>query len=74
MRDERERIVVIGSGVVGLCCAYYLARSGRSVVVLERGEIDGSNCSRENAGMVVPSHFTPLAATGVVTPGAEVAA
>jgi D-amino-acid dehydrogenase len=69
VRDERERIVVIGSGVVGLCCAYYLARSGRSVVVLERGEIDGNNCSRENAGMVVPSHFTPLAAPGVVTQG-----
>lgn len=68
-REESERIVVVGSGVVGLCCAYYLAQRGRSVLVLERETANGNNCSRENAGMVVPSHFTPLAAPGVVTQG-----
>lgn len=66
---ERDRIVVVGSGVIGLSCAYYLARSGREVLVLEREAADGNNCSRENAGMVVPSHFTPMAAPGVVTQG-----
>jgi D-amino-acid dehydrogenase len=67
--EERKRVVVVGGGVIGLCCAYYIARSGREVVVLERGREDGNNCSSENAGMVVPSHFTPLAAPGVVTQG-----
>ena len=66
---ERDRVLVVGSGVLGLCVAYYLLRSGRSVVVLEREGPDGPNCSRENAGMVVPSHFVPLAAPGVVSQG-----
>jgi D-amino-acid dehydrogenase len=61
--------VVIGGGVIGLCSAYYLLRSGREVVVLERDEEKGGNCSVGNAGMVVPSHFVPLAAPGVVTQG-----
>jgi D-amino-acid dehydrogenase len=65
----RERIIIVGGGVIGTCCAYYLAREGRDVLVLEREEEGGDNCSRENAGMVVPSHFTPLAAPGVVTQG-----
>ena len=71
-REERDgdgRVVVIGGGVIGLCCAYYLARSGRAVLVLEREAEGGNSCSRENAGMVVPSHFVPLAAPGVITQG-----
>ena len=55
--------------MVGLCCAYYLSKEGREVLVLEREQEQGNNCSRENAGMIVPSHFTPLAAPGVVTQG-----
>ena len=69
MGAVRERIIIVGGGVIGTCCAYYLAREGRDVLVLEREEEGGDNCSRENAGMVVPSHFTPLAAPGVVTQG-----
>ena len=65
----KERVIVVGGGVVGLCCAYYLSKEGREVLVLEREQEQGNNCSRENAGMIVPSHFTPLAAPGVVTQG-----
>lgn len=64
-----ERVIIVGGGVIGLSCAYYLAREGREVLVLEREKERGNNCSRENAGMIVPSHFTPLAAPGVVTQG-----
>lgn len=64
-----ERVIIVGGGVIGLCSAYYLSQEGREVLVLEREEERGDNCSRENAGMVVPSHFTPLAAPGVVTQG-----
>lgn len=67
--EDGDRVIVIGSGVIGLCVAYYLRLSGRKVVVVDREPRDGNNCSRENAGMVVPSHFTPLAAPGVVTQG-----
>ncbi len=61
--------MVVGGGVIGLCAAYFLVRRGRPVLVLEREAEHGNNCSRENAGMVVPSHFTPLAAPGVVRQG-----
>ena len=64
-----DQVIIVGGGVIGLSCAYFLAREGRRVVVLEREGPDGNNCSRGNAGMVVPSHFTPLAAPGVVTQG-----
>jgi D-amino-acid dehydrogenase len=58
-------VLVIGGGVIGLCTAYYAIKAGRSVVLVERGEI-GSGCSRGNAGWLVPSHCIPLAAPGVV--------
>ena len=48
-------------------CNLYILE--REVLVLEQEAENGNNCSRENAGMVVPSHFTPLAAPGVVTQG-----
>lgn len=62
-------MVVVGGGVIGLCSAYYLMRAGREVLVLERDAEGGDSCSVGNAGMVVPSHFVPLAAPGVVTQG-----
>jgi D-amino-acid dehydrogenase len=55
-----SRVVVIGGGVVGLSCAYYLLRDGHHVTVIDR---DGctKGTSWGNAGMIVPSHFEPMA-------------
>ena len=64
----RSQVVVIGGGVIGVCCAYYLRRAGLDVDLVEQGEI-GSGCSHGNAGLVVPSHSVPLAAPGVVAKG-----
>jgi D-amino-acid dehydrogenase len=47
--------VVIGAGVIGLSCAYYLARAGARVVVLERDRV-GSGASYGNAGTISPGH------------------
>jgi D-amino-acid dehydrogenase len=58
-------VVVVGGGVVGLCTAYYLARSGLPVEVVERRAL-GSGASRGNAGWVCLSHSTPVPAPGVV--------
>jgi glycine oxidase len=44
-------VVVIGAGAIGCSVAYYLARAGASVVVVERGEI-GREASWASAGMV----------------------
>lgn len=64
-----ERIVVIGAGVVGLSSAYFLSNEGFEVTVLEQNSPGTENCSFGNGGMIVPSHFTPLAAPGMVRMG-----
>src|SRR5690606_25257360 len=55
-----------GAGVIGLCSAYYLAREGYEVVVYGRDSATRTTTSFGNAGMIVPSHFVPLAAPGVI--------
>lgn len=68
MKDAAS-VLVVGGGVVGLSCAYYLAQAGRQVTVLERDSSLLRGSSEGNAGMIVPSHFVPLAAPGVITQG-----
>src|SRR6476660_2752481 len=63
------RIVIIGGGVICLCTAYYCAAKGHEVAGVERDGPERNGCSYGNAGMVVPSHFTPLAAPGMVALG-----
>jgi D-amino-acid dehydrogenase len=64
-----KHVVVIGAGVIGVCSAYYLVRRGFRVTVVDRGDADYEGCSFGNAGMIVPSHFVPLAAPGMVALG-----
>lgn len=66
-----KNVVVIGAGVIGLCTAYYCARWGHRVTVLERHGPQRDGCSFGNAGMIVPSHFVPLAAPGMVKLGVK---
>lgn len=68
MKQERK-VVIVGGGVIGLCIAYYASKAGMQVTVLEREVESGDSCSHGNAGMVVPSHFIPLAAPGMVAKG-----
>src|SRR5512138_1749060 len=59
------RVVVVGGGVIGACSAYYLAKAGFRVAVLDRGRF-GAGCSHANCGYVCPSHVLPLATPGAV--------
>src|SRR5262249_57074118 len=61
-----KRVLIIGGGVIGLCTAYYSARRGFEVTVIERKAEQRDGCSFGNAGMIVPSHFIPFAAPGMV--------
>lgn len=63
-----KQVTIIGGGVIGLCCAYYLQKAGQEVTIIERGDIS-SGTSFGNAGYVSPSHFTPLASPGIVAKG-----
>jgi D-amino-acid dehydrogenase len=61
-------IIIIGAGIAGLSSAYYLQKQGHQVRILDKGTIIG-NCSYGNAGMIVPSHFIPLATPGMLQQG-----
>ena len=62
------KAVIVGAGIIGLSAAYYLQKSGWQVTILEKND-GNDNCSYGNAGMIVPSHFTPLASPGIVARG-----
>lgn len=64
-----SRVLIIGAGVIGLCSAYFAAKRGFKVTVIDRNPEDHPGCSYGNAGMIVPSHFIPLAAPGAVALG-----
>jgi D-amino-acid dehydrogenase len=66
-----SRIVVIGGGIIGLSTAYYSVQKGHNVTVVDRYPETKEGCSYGNAGMVVPSHFVPLAAPGAVAQGVK---
>jgi D-amino-acid dehydrogenase len=64
----KKPIVIVGGGVIGLFTAFYLLQSGEKVVVVDKSTGD-EGCSFGNAGMVVPSHFIPLASPGMIEKG-----
>jgi D-amino-acid dehydrogenase len=64
-----KHVLIIGGGVIGLCTAYYLARRGHRVTMVDRESPEHWGCSYGNAGMIAPSHFVPLAAPGMVALG-----
>ena len=60
-----KKIVIIGGGIIGLCCAYYLQKEGHKVVIVDQSNLD-SGASYVNAGYLSPSHVIPLSAPGVM--------
>ncbi len=63
-----KNIAIIGGGIIGLCTAYYLNRSGHRVTLFDKADLN-DNCSVGNAGMIVPSHIIPLSAPGMISKG-----
>jgi D-amino-acid dehydrogenase len=64
-----QQVTILGAGVIGLCTALDCARRGMTVTVIEKKPPQRDGCSFGNAGMIVPSHFIPLAAPGMVSLG-----
>ncbi len=59
------RVLVLGSGVIGVTTAYYLARAGYEVTVVDRQPAAAMETSFANAGQVSPGYASPWAAPGV---------
>ena len=59
------RVLVLGSGVIGTTSAYYLARAGFDVTVVDRQPAAAMETSFANAGQVSPGYASPWAAPGV---------
>ena len=66
---KSKSVVVVGAGIVGMCTAHYLSEAGFEVTVIDRSPAGEQGCSYGNAGMIVPSHFIPLAAPGMIQMG-----
>jgi len=65
MNVQKTDVLILGGGVIGLSCAYYLLQAGRSVTVLEQNTV-GSGSSHGNCGTLTPSHAPPLAMPGMI--------
>jgi D-amino-acid dehydrogenase len=63
--SRHSDVVIIGGGIIGLTCAYYLKKAGRQVCVIEQDKI-GSGASHGNCGLIYTSNPSPLCAPGTV--------
>ena len=59
------RVLVLGSGVIGVTTAWYLARAGLQVTVVDRQPEAAQETSFANAGQISPGYSTPWAAPGI---------
>ncbi|MHA3081966.1 D-amino acid dehydrogenase [Acinetobacter sp. ANC 5383] len=58
-------VIILGSGVIGVTSAYYLAKQGAKVTVLDRQPNPAEETSFGNAGQISPGYSTPWAAPGI---------
>ncbi|HTN60388.1 MAG TPA: D-amino acid dehydrogenase [Devosia sp.] len=59
------KVIVLGGGVIGVTSAYYLAKAGHAVEVIERQPGVAMETSFANAGEVSPGYASPWAAPGI---------
>jgi D-amino-acid dehydrogenase len=60
------RVIVLGSGVIGVSSAYCLARAGADVTVVDRQPAPAQETSFANAGQISPGYASPWASPGLV--------
>ena len=65
---KTAEVHIVGGGIIGLCAAWYLKKEGCEVSIIDKNDFsDGTSFG--NAGMIVPSHFVPMATPGVIAQG-----
>ena len=60
MLETQEQVVIVGAGVVGACCAYYAARAGQRVVVLDSHEVGTRTTAASGSAVVYQTKREPL--------------
>jgi D-amino-acid dehydrogenase len=63
--NNHSDVLIIGGGVIGTACAYYLMKEGRQVRIIEQNK-SGIGASYVNCGLIVTSHLLPLCTPGVI--------
>jgi len=64
----KKKVVIVGGGIIGFSCAYYLIEEGHEVVLVDKDSFN-SGASIVNAGYIIPSHIIPLASPEVLRKG-----
>jgi D-amino-acid dehydrogenase len=64
-QENPMRIVILGAGVIGVTSAWYLARAGHEVTVIDRQPGPALETSFANAGEISPGYASPWAAPGI---------
>ncbi|WP_193371193.1 NAD(P)/FAD-dependent oxidoreductase [Pelagibius marinus] len=62
--QDKDPVVVIGAGIVGVCCALYLLRDGHRVVLVDRGA-PGEGTSFGNGSIITEEAVVPVQTPGV---------
>jgi len=63
--NHSSEVLVVGGGIIGLACAYYMAGEGMNVRILEKGRV-GEGASHGNCGLLFFSDLPPLCGPGIV--------
>ncbi|NJB70586.1 D-amino-acid dehydrogenase [Saonia flava] len=63
-----KNVIIVGGGIVGLSCAYYLLKEDYNITIIDKSDLSGG-ASYVNAGYLTPSHIIPLASPGMMAKG-----
>jgi D-amino-acid dehydrogenase len=63
--NNNSDVLVIGGGIIGTACAYYLMKEGWRVRILEQSKFN-EGASNGNCGLIVTSHLLPLCVPGAI--------
>ncbi len=65
VEDQKYDVIIIGAGIIGVSSAYFLAKSGKKVLVIDQNKV-GHGCSYQNAGWMTPCFAMPLPMPGML--------
>lgn len=65
MQTVKNSIVIVGAGIAGVSCAYFLAKQGFEVTLLDQETVGGAT-SHGNCSLISPSHVLPVNRPGIL--------